>query len=77
MCSLRQRRVQVAERAAASSNRGTLMRIASLLSVSTLLALASAGALAAQGTLTPQDRAEIQELSAKYARLIGSCAANV
>jgi hypothetical protein len=33
------------------------------------------GSLAAQGTLTPQDRAEIQDLSAKYARMLGSCAA--
>jgi hypothetical protein len=31
--------------------------------------------LAAQGSLTPQDRAEIQALSAKYARALGSCAA--
>jgi hypothetical protein len=51
------------------------MRIASLLSVTTLLALVSADSLAAQGTLTPQDRAEIQDLSAKYARMLGSCAA--
>jgi SnoaL-like domain len=60
--------------AVASSDRGTLMRIASLLSVTTLLAVVS-GSLAAQGTLTPQDRAEIQDLSAKYARMLGSCAA--
>ena len=50
------------------------MRIASLLSVTALLAVVS-GSLAAQGTLTPQDRAEIQDLSAKYARMLGSCAA--
>lgn len=50
------------------------MRIARLLSVVSLLAvLASPGW--AQGTLTAQDRAEIQELSAKYARTLGSCAA--
>jgi hypothetical protein len=53
-----------------------LMRIASLKSVTTLLAvLASGVSLAAQGTLTAQDRAEIQELSAKYARTLGTCAA--
>ena len=75
MCSLRRPQVQVVERVEASSDRGTLMRIASLLSVTVLLAVASAGSLAAQGTLTPQDRAEIQDLSAKYARLLGSCAA--
>jgi hypothetical protein len=40
-----------------------------------LLALLMWAPLAAQGGLTPQDRAEIQELSAKYARLLGSCAA--
>lgn len=52
------------------------MRIASLQSVTTLLAvLASGVSLPAQGTLTPQDRAEIQELSAKYARTLGTCAA--
>ena len=52
------------------------MRIASLQSVATLLAvLASGVSPAAQGTLTPQDRAEIQELSAKYARMLGTCAA--
>jgi hypothetical protein len=52
-----------------------MMRIVSLMSVAGLLGLASAGALEAQGALTPQDRAEIQELSAKYARTLGSCAA--
>jgi SnoaL-like domain len=51
------------------------MRIACFLSVTTLLAVVSAASLAAQGTLTPQDRAEIQDLSAKYARMLGSCAA--
>ena len=51
------------------------MRNASLLSVTILLAVMSAASLAAQGTLTPQDRAEIQELTAKYARTLGSCAA--
>jgi SnoaL-like protein len=51
------------------------MRIACLLSVATLLAVPASPALSAQSTLTPQDRAEIQELSAKYARTLGSCAA--
>jgi hypothetical protein len=37
--------------------------------------IASAVAIGAQGSLTAQDRAEIQELSAKYARSLGSCAA--
>jgi hypothetical protein len=40
-----------------------------------LLALGSVVSLVAQGTLTPQDRAEIQELSANYARTLGTCAA--
>ena len=75
MCSLRRPQVQVVERVVVSSDRGTLMRIASLLSVTAVLAAVSAGSLAAQGTLTPQDRAEIQDLSAKYARMLGSCAA--
>jgi SnoaL-like protein len=53
-----------------------LMRVASLQSVTTLFAVLASGVpLPAQGTLTPQDRAEIQELSAKYARTLGSCAA--
>lgn len=51
------------------------MRIVSLMSVAGLLGLVSAGALEAQGALTPQDRAEIQELSAQYARTLGTCAA--
>ena len=75
MCSLLRPQVQVVERVVASSDRGTLMRIVCLLSVTALLAVVSAGSLAAQGTLTPQDRAEIQDLSAKYARMLGSCAA--
>ena len=89
MCSLRRPRVQVVERvvaawnpavaawnpAVASSERGTLMRIACLLSVTPLLALLASPVSSAQGTLTAQDRAEIQELSAKYARTLGSCAA--
>ncbi len=50
------------------------MRIAQ--GMTTLIAvMALAVSLAAQGSLTPQDRAEIQELSAKYARTLGSCAA--
>jgi len=40
-----------------------------------LLMLAAAAPLAAQGSLTAQDRAEIQGLSAKYARALGACAA--
>ena len=75
MCSLRPPQGEVAERVAVSSERGTLMRIACLLSVATLLAALASPVLSAQGTLTPQDRAEIQELSAKYARTLGSCAA--
>jgi len=75
MCSLRRPQVPVVERVVVSSDRGTLMRIASLLSVTALLAVVSAVSLVAQGTLTPQDRSEIQDLSAKYARLLGSCAA--
>ena len=51
------------------------MRIACLLSVTPLLALLASPVSSAQGTLTAQDRAEIQELSAKYARTLGSCAA--
>lgn len=52
------------------------MRIASLVSATTLLAvLASSASLVAQGALTAQDRADIQELSAKYARTLGTCAA--
>jgi len=39
------------------------------------IVLASAVAVGAQESLTAQDRTEIQELSAKYARLLGSCAA--
>src|SRR5688500_19889307 len=75
MCSLHRQQVQAVARVVASSDRGTLMRIACFLSVTTLLAVVSAASLAAQGTLTPQDRAEIQDLSAKYARMLGSCAA--
>jgi SnoaL-like protein len=37
--------------------------------------LVTAGSVSAQQTLTAQDRAEIQELSAKYAKALGSCAA--
>jgi hypothetical protein len=51
------------------------MRIVQNMSATTLAAMALAVSLAAQGSLTPQDRAEIQELSAKYARTLGSCAA--
>jgi hypothetical protein len=40
-----------------------------------LLMLMMAVPLAAQGNLTAQDRADIQELSAKYARTLGTCAA--
>src|SRR5687768_2761553 len=75
MCSLRRPQVQVVALVVASSDRGRLMRIISLRSVTTLLAVVSAGSLAAQGTLTPHDRTEIQDLSAKYARMLGSCAA--
>ncbi len=37
--------------------------------------LMTVGSAAAQQTLTPQDRADIQELTAKYAKALGSCAA--
>ena len=40
-----------------------------------LAALALSTSVDAQNTLTPQDRAEIQELTAKYARTLGGCAA--
>jgi hypothetical protein len=75
MCSLRRPQVQDVEAAVASNSRGTLMRLASFMSLTTLLALGSVVSLAGQGTLTPQDRAEIQELSARYARTLGTCAA--
>jgi len=74
MCSLRRPPVRDVEPAVASNSRGTLLRLASFMSLTTLLALGSVVSLA-QGTLTPQDRAEIQELSAKCARTLGTCAA--
>jgi hypothetical protein len=40
-----------------------------------VLALATGGSVGAQTSLTAQDRSEIQDLSARYARLLGSCAA--
>jgi hypothetical protein len=43
--------------------------------LATSFALSFAVSLNAQGSLTPQDRAEIQELSARYARSLGACAA--
>jgi len=47
----------------------------SVLAVMTLGALLSAANARAQQALTAQDRAEIQELVARYARALGSCAA--
>ena len=47
----------------------------SVLAVMTLGALLSAANAPAQQALTAQDRAEIQELVARYARALGSCAA--
>jgi hypothetical protein len=46
-----------------------------VLTASILAVLAAAAPASAQGNLTPQDRVEIQDLSARYARLLGSCAA--
>ena len=51
------------------------MRITQNIAASMLLVLTTAAAAAAQGSLSAQDRADIQELSAKYARLLGTCAA--
>jgi hypothetical protein len=39
------------------------------------VALLTSGNVRAQVTLTPQDRADIQDLSARYAKALGSCAA--
>jgi len=47
------------------------MRRSVLMALSLLVSVSAA----AQQALTPQDRAEIQELSARYARSLGSCAA--
>jgi hypothetical protein len=53
-----------------------MMRRAHRIPAMTLVAaLALPASFAAQSTLAPQDRAEIQELSAKYARTLGACAA--
>ena len=51
------------------------MRITQNVAASMLLVSTLSAPLAAQGSLSAQDRADIQELSAKYARLLGSCAA--
>ena len=52
------------------------MRITrALLSLSVIIAIAAATALNAQAPLTAQDRAEIQDLVARYARALGTCAA--
>jgi hypothetical protein len=52
------------------------MRLAHLTSAMTLTTVVTISmSLAGQSSLTPQDRAEIQDLSAKYARTLGSCAA--
>lgn len=52
-----------------------MMRAHPIPSIMLLTALALSASLAAQGTLTSQDRADIQELTAKYARTLGGCAA--
>jgi hypothetical protein len=49
-------------------------RVALLLTMVLSLGM-SAASLRAQGSLTDKDRAEIQDLSARYARALGSCAA--
>jgi len=51
------------------------MRIARSIQAAILAVFTMAAPLAAQGSLTPQDRADIQELSARYARTLGTCAA--
>jgi hypothetical protein len=51
------------------------MRIALTISAVVPLVLTISAPLPAQGSLTSQDLAEIQELSARYARTLGSCAA--
>ena len=52
------------------------MRTRGALLLTIVLALGlSAASLRAQGSLTEKDRAEIQDLSARYARALGSCAA--
>ena len=51
------------------------MRQAQTVAAALVLVLTMASPLAGQGSLTAQDRAEIQELTAKYARNLGSCAA--
>jgi SnoaL-like domain len=52
-----------------------MARRQSIPEIALLAMLALPASLAGQGTLTPQDRGEIQELSAKYARTLGTCAA--
>jgi len=51
------------------------MRIAFSIPATLLVVVMMSAPLAAQVSLTAPDRAEIQDLSAKYARLLGSCAA--
>ena len=50
------------------------MRIRSAV-LTAILLVSAAVSVGAQGSLTPQDRAEIQDLTARYARALGSCAA--
>ncbi|MBI4519286.1 MAG: nuclear transport factor 2 family protein [Gemmatimonadetes bacterium] len=58
-----------------SSNRGEPMRTRSAALASLLAVLVTGVSTGAQGSLSPQDRAEIQDLTARYARALGSCAA--
>jgi len=51
------------------------MRIRGVVRAGIALTLMTAGAVRAQTSLTAQDRSDIQELSARYARALGSCAA--
>lgn len=51
------------------------MRITQVIPAATLIVLTMPVSVAAQGSLSAQDRADIQELSAKYARLLATCAA--
>ena len=51
------------------------MRIALSIATTMLVVVMTTATASAQASLTAQDRADIQDLSAKYARLLGSCAA--
>ena len=51
------------------------MRIALSIATTMLVVVMTTATASTQASLTVQDRADIQDLSAKYARLLGSCAA--